>query len=61
MRWDGTVTDYKENPLLMDYYGFQPNMYELKFKSVGDSTLAQRVVDLYKEVGATDLQVITTL
>jgi 4,5-DOPA dioxygenase extradiol len=50
-RRDGTVTDYKpENPLLMDYYGFQPDVYQLKFKSVGDSTLAQRVVDLYKQV-----------
>ncbi|TEB35990.1 Extradiol aromatic ring-opening dioxygenase [Coprinellus micaceus] len=46
------VTDYKpENPLLMDYYGFQPDVYQLKFKSVGDSTLAQRVVDLYKQAG----------
>lgn len=45
-----TVSDYKENPLLMDYYGFQPSLYQLKFKSRGDSVLAQRVVDLYKEV-----------
>lgn len=45
------VTDYKENPLLMDYYGFQPELYQLKFKSKGDPQLAQRVVDLYKEAG----------
>jgi aromatic ring-opening dioxygenase catalytic subunit (LigB family) len=45
------VTDYgDENPLLYDYYGFQPKFYELKFKSRGDSALAQRVVDLYKSV-----------
>ena len=34
----------------MDYYGFQPELYQLKFKSRGDHELAQRVVDLYKEV-----------
>lgn len=44
------VSDYAENPLLMDYYGFAPELYKLKFKSRGDSTLAQRVVDLYKQV-----------
>jgi aromatic ring-opening dioxygenase catalytic subunit (LigB family) len=30
--------------------GFQPKMYELKFKSKGDSGLSNRVVELYKEV-----------
>jgi len=46
------VTDYgDENPLLMDYYGFQPELYELKFKSRGDTALAKRVVELYKEAG----------
>jgi len=46
------VTDYgDENPLLMDYFGFPPELYELKFKSKGDSTLARRVIDLYKEAG----------
>jgi 4,5-DOPA dioxygenase extradiol len=45
------VTDYPENPLLMDYYGFPPALYQLKFKSRGDSKLAQRVVDLYKQAG----------
>jgi len=44
-----TVTDYPENPLLMDYYGFPPELYRLKFKSKGDSKLSQRVVDLYKK------------
>ncbi|KAL1707444.1 Extradiol ring-cleavage dioxygenase, class III enzyme, subunit B [Schizophyllum commune] len=46
------VTDYgDENPLLMDYYGFQPELYELKFKSRGDSTLAARIVELYTKAG----------
>jgi len=45
------VSDYPENPLLMDYYGFPPELYQLKFKSKGDSKLAQRVVDLYKQAG----------
>ena len=46
-----TVTDYgEENPLLMDYYGFQPALYQLKFKSRGDSSLSRRVLDLFKKV-----------
>ncbi|KAJ6618323.1 Extradiol ring-cleavage dioxygenase, class III enzyme, subunit B [Mycena sp. CBHHK59/15] len=46
------VTDYgDENPLLMDYFGFQKELYELKFKSRGDSELSRRVVELYKEAG----------
>lgn len=46
------VTDYgDENPLLMDYYGFQPSLYNLKFKSKGSSSLSHRVVELYEEVG----------
>ncbi|KAJ2931446.1 hypothetical protein H1R20_g5698, partial [Candolleomyces eurysporus] len=53
--WETTeerlVSDYAENPLLMDYYGFPPELYQLKFKSRGDSALSQRVVDLYKEAG----------
>jgi aromatic ring-opening dioxygenase catalytic subunit (LigB family) len=45
------VTDYgDENPLLMDYFGFPPELYELKFKSKGDSALTRRVIELYKEV-----------
>ena len=45
------MTDYgDENPLLMDYYGFQPELYELKFKSRGDSALAAQIVDLYTKV-----------
>ncbi|KAJ7445759.1 Extradiol ring-cleavage dioxygenase, class III enzyme, subunit B [Mycena galericulata] len=46
------VTDYgDENPLLYDYFGFQPELYELKFKSKGDTELSKRVVDLYKQAG----------
>jgi len=46
------VTDYgDENPLLMDYYGFQQELYELTFKSRGDSVITQRVVDVLKEAG----------
>ena len=45
------VTDYgNENPLLYDYYGFDREYYELKFKSRGDSALSNRVVSLFKEV-----------
>jgi hypothetical protein len=45
------VTDYgDENPLLMDYFGFPQELYQLKFKSRGDSSLSQRIVNLYKEV-----------
>ncbi|KAF5391911.1 hypothetical protein D9757_001744 [Collybiopsis confluens] len=46
------VTDYgDENPLLMDYYGFPPETYQLKFKSRGDKKLADQVVELFKEAG----------
>ncbi|GJE86954.1 extradiol aromatic ring-opening dioxygenase [Phanerochaete sordida] len=46
------VTDYgDENPLYYDYYGFQPEMYRLKFKSRGDTAVSQRVVELFKESG----------
>jgi aromatic ring-opening dioxygenase catalytic subunit (LigB family) len=34
----------------MDYYGFPPELYKLKFSSKGDKELAQRVVQLYEEV-----------
>jgi len=46
------VTDYgDENPLLMDYYGFPQELYELKFKSTGDSSLSERIVNIYTEAG----------
>ncbi|KAG0705220.1 Extradiol ring-cleavage dioxygenase class III enzyme subunit B [Suillus ampliporus] len=46
------VTDYGDrNPLLMDYFGFEPYYYQQKFESKGDRALAERVVQLYKEAG----------
>ncbi|TDL27259.1 Extradiol ring-cleavage dioxygenase, class III enzyme, subunit B [Rickenella mellea] len=46
------VTDYgNDQPLLMDYYGFHPALYELKFKSRGDSALSNRVVELFEGAG----------
>ncbi|KAB5591479.1 4,5-DOPA extradiol dioxygenase-like protein [Ceratobasidium theobromae] len=45
------VTDYQENPLLMDYYGFDDVMYQVGFKSRGDSTFSARVVDALKAGG----------
>ncbi|TRM58300.1 Extradiol ring-cleavage dioxygenase, class III enzyme, subunit B [Schizophyllum amplum] len=46
------VTDYgDDNPLLMDYFNFPPDLYELKFKSRGDSDLAARIVSLYEQAG----------
>lgn len=45
------MTDYgEENPLLMDYYGFTREFYELKFSSRGDAQLSQRVVELFNQV-----------
>ncbi|KAJ8583543.1 Extradiol ring-cleavage dioxygenase class III enzyme subunit B [Rhizopogon salebrosus TDB-379] len=54
--WDTTgvrhVTDYGDrNPLLMDYFGFEPYFYRQTFESRGDRTLADRIVQLYKEAG----------
>ena len=34
----------------MDYYGFTPEFYELKFNSRGDAQLSQRVVELFNQV-----------
>ncbi|KAG8833663.1 hypothetical protein FRC17_010267 [Serendipita sp. 399] len=46
------VSDYgEENPLLMDYYGFPQELYQIKFKSKGDSDVAQEVVAALKEAG----------
>jgi hypothetical protein len=47
-----TVTDYgDENPLLMDYYyNTDPELYELKFNSRGDTTFSKRVVELFQNV-----------
>ncbi|KIO33565.1 hypothetical protein M407DRAFT_240973 [Tulasnella calospora MUT 4182] len=49
---DMLVTDYGEdNPLLYDYYGFDPEFYEVTFSSKGDSDVAKRVVDLLQKAG----------
>lgn len=46
------VTDYGDrNPLLMDYFGFEPYYYQQTFESKGNRALAERVVLLYKEAG----------
>ncbi|KAK4050876.1 hypothetical protein OIV83_003298 [Microbotryomycetes sp. JL201] len=46
------VSDYgDENPLLMDYFGFPKELYEVTFKSRGALQVAQRVVDLLKAAG----------
>lgn len=46
------VTDYGDkNPLLMDYFGFEPYFYQQTFESKGDRALAERLVQLYKEAG----------
>jgi len=51
-----TVTDYgEENALYFDYYGFPPDFFKIKFKSRGDSQLANRIVDLYNKVCDPDL------
>ena len=34
----------------MDYYGFGPEFYELKFSSRGDAQLSQRVAELFNQV-----------
>ncbi|KAF8746340.1 Extradiol ring-cleavage dioxygenase, class III enzyme, subunit B, partial [Rhizoctonia solani] len=45
------VSNYDENPLLMDYYGFEPWMYRVKFKSRGDPELSERIVNVLKAGG----------
>ncbi|KAG2066101.1 Extradiol ring-cleavage dioxygenase class III enzyme subunit B [Suillus decipiens] len=46
------VTDYGDrNPLLMDYFGFEPYFYQQNFESKGNRALAERIVQLYKEAG----------
>ena len=50
--YEPAVTDYGDNqPLLMDYYGFDPEMYKLKFNSRGDHSVSQRVVDAFSSAG----------
>jgi len=55
------VTDYGEdNPMYFDYYGFTPDFFKIKFKSRGDSRLANRIVDLYNKVYDLDLLAVLT-
>ncbi|GAA6064245.1 hypothetical protein JCM10212_005997 [Sporobolomyces blumeae] len=56
----GTVTDYgAENPLLYDYFGFPPELYDVKFRSSGDSTLSRRIVELLRHGGIDDAKLTT--
>ena len=49
------MTDYgDENPLYYDYYIPSGELFELKFKSHGDSKLSNRIVSLYNKVGDPD-------
>ncbi|KAF8495609.1 Extradiol ring-cleavage dioxygenase, class III enzyme, subunit B [Gautieria morchelliformis] len=44
------VTDYGDNnPLLMDYFGFPPELYQVQFESRGDATLSQKIVNMFKK------------
>ncbi|KAL5533220.1 hypothetical protein ACEPAF_4996 [Sanghuangporus sanghuang] len=46
------VTDYGDDqPLLMDYFGFDRELYELKFSSNGSSELSQRVASAFTSAG----------
>lgn len=45
------VTDYgDDNPLLMDYFGFDPELYKVQFKSQGDASLSQKIVGMFRKV-----------
>jgi len=46
------VTDYgNDQPLLMDYYGFSEDLYQVAFHSNGDSSISNRVVDVLNHAG----------
>ncbi|KAJ9091260.1 hypothetical protein QFC19_009170 [Naganishia cerealis] len=53
--WDDPellVTDYKpENPLLYDYYGFPPELYDITYRSRGSSALSALIVDTFTAAG----------
>jgi hypothetical protein len=45
------VTDYGDsNPLLMDYFGFSPELYNVQFESRGDAALSEKIVGMFKKV-----------
>ncbi len=46
------MTDYGEsNPLLYDYYGFPPELYDVAFDSRADGALSRQIVDLFTQAG----------
>ena len=48
------MTDYGDDqPLLMDYYGFADELYQVIFNSRGDSNVSQLVVDTLAKSGIT--------
>ncbi|GAA6053296.1 hypothetical protein JCM3770_006671 [Rhodotorula araucariae] len=58
----GVTTDYgDENPLLMDYFGFPDELYQVEFKSHGDRKVAERVVELLQGAGITSSRLTNKL
>jgi aromatic ring-opening dioxygenase catalytic subunit (LigB family) len=55
--WDDAellVTDYKpENPLLYDYYGFPEQLYDITYRSRGDSALSKHITETFESHGLT--------
>ncbi|KAG8960442.1 hypothetical protein FRC03_006525 [Tulasnella sp. 419] len=45
------VSNYDENPLYYDYYGFNKELYELQFSSKGSSTLSETIVNTLQKAG----------
>ena len=46
------MTDYGDDqPLLMDYFNFDKELYELKFSSNGSSSISRRVVQAFASAG----------
>ena len=45
------VTDYgAENPLLYDFYNFDKELYDIKWRSKGDANLSKRAVEAFQKV-----------
>ena len=40
------ITAWRQHPLLYDFYGFPPELYELRYPAPGDPQLARQVVQL---------------
>jgi aromatic ring-opening dioxygenase catalytic subunit (LigB family) len=45
-----SVMSYEKNHLLYDYYNFPEEMYRVKFESNGSPAVAERVVELLRQV-----------